>query len=41
MRAAWTAVFDMPAIEWLNVIAYRIDRDAKEKADIELFKQTH
>ena len=41
MRCSWQHVFDLPAIEWLNVIAYRIARDAKEKADIELFKQTH
>ena len=31
----------MPAIEFLNVICYRIDRNAKEKADIEKFKRLH
>lgn len=41
MRCSWQAVFDMPAIEFLNVIAYRIDRNAKEKREIELYQKTH
>lgn len=41
MRCSWQEVFDMPAIEFLNVIAYRIDRNAKEKREIELYQMTH
>lgn len=41
MRCPWQAVFDMPALEFLNVLAYRIDRNAKEKRDVELYKLTH
>ena len=41
MRCSWQEVFDMPALEFLNVIAYRIDRNAKDKRDIELYKRTH
>ncbi len=41
MRCSWQEVFDMPALEFLNVISYRIDRNAKDKAEIEMFKRTH
>lgn len=41
MRCSWQVVFDMPAIEFLNVISYRIDRNAKEKREIELYQKTH
>ena len=41
MRCSWQEVFDMPALEFLNVIAYRIDRNAKDKREIELYKLTH
>lgn len=41
MRCSWQVVFDMPALEFLNVIAYRIDRNAKEKREIELYQMTH
>lgn len=41
MRCPWREVFDMPAVEFLNVISYRIDRNAHEKAEIERFKRTH
>lgn len=41
MRCPWSEVFNLPALEFLNIISYRIDRNAKEKADIELYKRTH
>lgn len=41
MRCSWDDVFNKPAIEFLNVLCYRKDRDAEEKAAIENFKKTH
>lgn len=41
MRCSWDAVFAMPAVEFLNALSYRIDRNAKEKAEIEAYKRTH
>lgn len=41
MRCSWQQVFDLPAVAFLNVIAYRIDRNARDKEEIELYKQTH
>lgn len=40
-RTSWDAVWDKPALEFLNTLAYRRDLDAKRKEDIERFKKTH
>lgn len=34
-------MLEKPAVEFLNILCYRIDRDAKQKADIERWKKTH
>lgn len=41
MRVSWDAVFDKPAIEFLNVLSYRRDLDAAKKEEIERYKRTH
>lgn len=38
-RCSWEEVFRWTAIEFLNILSYRKDRDAKEKEDIEKWKQ--
>ena len=40
-RCSWDAMLEKPAVEFLNILCYRIDRDAKQKADIERWKKTH
>jgi hypothetical protein len=30
-----------PVLEFLNTLAYRADKEAKERADIERWKRTH
>lgn len=41
MRTSWDAIFDKPAVEFLNVLAYRRDRDAAEKEAMRRWKLTH
>ena len=41
MRCSWDVVLDKPAVEFLNVLAYRKDKDAAEKEAIEKWKRTH
>ena len=41
MRCSWDAVWDKPAVEFLNVLAYRKDKDAAEKEALERWKRTH
>ncbi len=41
MRCSWDYVFGLPALGFLNALNYRIDRNEKEKAEIERFKQLH
>ncbi len=40
MRCEWDKVWRMPALEFLNVLAYRKDRDAREQAEIKKFEMT-
>lgn len=41
LRCPWDDVWTMGAMEFLNVLSYRRDKLAKEKADIEQWKRTH
>lgn len=41
LRCSWDVVWDKPALEFLNIIAYRRDKLAKEREDIERWKRTH
>ena len=41
MRTSWDAVFHLAALEFLNVLSYRRDKQAKEKAEIERWKRQH
>lgn len=41
MRCSWGEVWAMPAVQFLNILAYRRDKDAKEKDAIERWKKTH
>ena len=41
MRCSWDAVWDISAIEFLNVIAYRHDKDERKKRAIEQWKRRH
>ena len=41
MRCPWDAVWTMPAVEFLNVLAYRRDRDDWEKAALDRWKKSH
>ena len=38
-RCSWDAVWEMTALEFLNILAYRKDKTEKEKADIERWKR--
>lgn len=40
-RASWDVVYKLPVIEFLNILCYRKDKIAKEKADLEKWKKTH
>lgn len=40
-RCSWDAMLEKPALEFLNTLAYRADKEAKERADIERWKRTH
>ena len=37
-RCSWDEVWNMTALEFLNILAYRADKADKEKADIEKWK---
>ena len=39
MRQPWTETFKMPALEFLNVIAYRKDKAEEERRQIERWKK--
>lgn len=41
MRCEWDKVWVMPAIEFLNVLSYRKDRDARDAEAIRKFEKTH
>lgn len=41
MRCEWDKVWTIPVVEFLNVLSYRRDKAAKEKAEIEKWKQLH
>lgn len=41
MRTEWDKVWQMPVTEFLNILGYRRDKQAREKAEIERWKQTH
>lgn len=41
MRCEWDKVWMMPAVEFLNVLAYRKDKDARERDAIKQFERTH
>jgi hypothetical protein len=41
MRCSWDEVWQMPAIEFLNVLCYRKDKEAREKEAAERWKKTH
>lgn len=41
MRCEWDKVWSMAAVEFLNVLAYRRDRDAEEREAIRRWEQTH
>ena len=41
MRCSWDVVWDKPAVEFLNVLAYRKDKDAKAEEMLDKWKRTH
>jgi hypothetical protein len=41
MRCDWDTVWVMPAIEFLNVLSYSKDRDARAAEAIRNFEKTH
>jgi hypothetical protein len=41
MRQSWNDTFRMPALEFLNVIAYRKDKAEEERRQIERWKKQH
>ena len=41
MRCSWDEVWAKPAIEFLNVLAYRKDKDQWEKDARERWKRSH
>ena len=41
MRCPWADVWEMPAIQFLNVLAYRKDKVEWEKEAMERWKRTH
>lgn len=40
-RCSWDDVWQMTAMEFLNIIAYRKDKNEEVKAQIERWKNTH
>ena len=41
MRCSWDVVWDKTAVEFLNVLAYRKDKDTAEKEALEKWKRSH
>lgn len=41
MRCTWDEVWEIPAIQFLNVLSYRKDKDEWEKEAVEQWKRTH
>ena len=39
MRVSWDKVFEMPVLEFLNMICYRRDKAEEEKRQIEQWKK--
>ena len=40
-RCSWDNVWEMTALEFLNILSYRKDKMDKEKTEIEKWKQRH
>ena len=40
-RCSWDEVWQMSALEFLNILAYRKDKMEKEKAELEQWRQRH
>ena len=41
MRCSWDEVWNKPALEFLNVLAYRKDKDENERRAIERWRKSH
>lgn len=41
LRCSWDDVWRMTAIEFLNILCYRRDKDEREKKEIEKWKNSH
>ena len=41
LRCSWDAVWEKPALEFLNTLAYRKDKTEWEKEALERWKKTH
>lgn len=41
MRCSWDDVWNKPALEFLNVLAYRRDKDEAEREAIDKWKRKH
>jgi hypothetical protein len=41
MRCSWDDVWNKPALEFLNVLAYRRDKDEAEREAITKWKKQH
>lgn len=40
-RCSWDDVWQMSAIEFLNILAYKKDKTEKEKEEIEKWRRSH
>lgn len=41
MRESWSTVYEMPVIEFLNILAYRNDKNEKMRSEQEKWRRTH
>lgn len=41
LRCSWDEVWAKPAVEFLNILAYRRDKDAREREAVEKWRRTH
>ena len=41
MRCSWDAVWSMPAVQFLNTLAYRRDKNEWERQAVEDWKRRH
>lgn len=41
LRCSWDEVWSKPAVEFLNILAYRRDKDAREREAVEKWRRTH